>query len=110
MVPRASETVEQGFAGIRELCELTGITNIKELQDVFGPPDMNRIWRNVTLDRVLEARRPAGYLISGRAVNWASIGIAVLAMFRPGDLVLLALFFACMAQIGGWVISTRLPK
>lgn len=102
--------IENGYASVRELCELTGITNVKQLQDIFGPPDLNRVWRNLTLEQVLKERRPAGLLISGRAVNWGSILIAILALFRPNELVLLALFLACFAQIGGWALSVKLPK
>lgn len=102
--------IEQGFAGVRELCELTGITNVKDLQDIFGPPDLNRVWRNLTLERVMAERRPAGHLISGRVVNWVSIFMAVFALVRPNELVLLGLFLACFAQIGGWALSVKLPK
>lgn len=102
--------VDEGRAGIRDLCELTGISNPKELQDVFGPPDMHRIWRHVTWYQVVEARRPAGHLISGQYVNWLAIGLAVAALFYTNELTLLFVFFAGMAKTGGIILARRLPR
>ena len=39
------QAVVMAEAGARDLCELTGILNPKELQDIFGPPNLNRIWQ-----------------------------------------------------------------
>lgn len=102
--------VDEGRASIKDICELTGILEVGDLQDIFGPPDMNRVWRNLTMERVLAHRRPAGHLMTGRAANWASVGIALLALFFPNELTLLALFFAVLAQCAGWMLSYRLPR
>ncbi|MEO1476476.1 MAG: hypothetical protein AAFS13_08845 [Pseudomonadota bacterium] len=104
------DVVRNGEANIQALCELTGILDPKELQDVFGPPDMGRVWRRVTLNHVMEARRPLGHLISGQAVDLASIAVALLSFFSDHVLIGLGLALAVSAQTIGWVLATRLPK
>lgn len=104
------EQVELGEAGVQDLCELTGILDPKELQDVFGPPDMGRIWRTVRLGEVYAARRPLGHLISGQAVDWLCIGAALASFAADHLLVGTALAMAVSAQAVGWVLSARLPK
>ena len=102
--------VELRAATVQDLCELTGITDPRELQDVFGPPDMGRVWRMVTLDDVMAARRPLGRLISDPVIDWACIAAALLSFFSDFVLVELALVAAALAQAGGWIAATRLPR
>ena len=104
------ETVRNGQATPQALCELTGILDPRELQYVFGPPDMGRVWRNVTLEQVIAARRPLGHLISGQAVDLASIAVALLSFFVDHIFIGLGLALAVSTQLAGWVLATRLPK
>ncbi|MEM9667954.1 MAG: hypothetical protein AAF950_03440 [Pseudomonadota bacterium] len=104
------ESVRNGEAGAQALCELTGILDPKELQDVFGPPDMGRIWRRVTLRDVMVARQPLGHIISGQGVDIASISVAVISFFSDHILIGLGLALAVSIQTAGWVLSARLPK
>lgn len=104
------QAVVLAAAQVRDLCELTGITNPNELQDVFGPPNLNRVWQNLTLERVLAERRPLGVLISGRGLDWACIGAGVLAFFTSFALVEIALLAAFVLQAASWVLAARLPR
>ena len=71
---------------------------------------MGRVWRHVSLADVKAARRPLGRLISDPVVDWTCIGVAVLSFFTDIFLVELALIIAVIAQIGGWVAASRLPR
>lgn len=102
--------IAMGIAQVQDLCELTGITDPRILQDVFGPPDMGRVWRTVTLADVTRARRPLGHLISDPVVDWACIAVAVASFFSDFWLVELALIFALMAQVASWIAAARLPR
>ncbi|WP_300377406.1 hypothetical protein [Henriciella sp.] len=104
------QLVDIGHVDARVLCNLTGITDPRELQDVFGPPDMKRVWHGLNLPIIENERRPAGYLISDDRVDWISIGVAILALFWRHPLADLLLIVAATAQVAGWVIATRLPK
>lgn len=97
-------------AGPRDLCELTGILNPMELQDIFGPPNLNKIWQNLTLERVLAERRPIGHVISGQAVDWASMIIGLLSFFSGFFLIEIGLLIALGVQAAGWVYATKLPQ
>ena len=102
--------VEEQRATARDLCELTGITDPTTLQDVFGPPDMGRVWRRVTSADIDRVRRPLGHIISGNWVNTLSVAIAGLAVIYPRPLTILALLLATGLQLAGWTIAARLPK
>lgn len=104
------DAVALAQARVQDLCELTGITDPRQLQDVFGPPDMGRVWRHVTMDDIARARRPLGHLISDDRVDWACIGVAALSFFLGGDLMSLLLLGALGAQLAGWVLVMRLPR
>jgi len=104
------QAVIMAEAGPRDLCELTGILNPKELQDIFGPPNLNRIWQNLTLERVMQERRPLGHVISGQAVDWACMGVAFLAFFSSFVLVEIGLLIALGVQLTGWIYAAKLPK
>lgn len=104
------QAVEFGAVDARVLCNLTGITDPRDLQDVFGPPDMQRVWHGLTLQDIEAARHPAGYLISDDRVDWLSIGIAGLALFWRHPVADLLLALAALAQVSGWIIATRLPR
>ena len=102
--------VSAGFAGVRELAELSGITDPRELQDTFGPPGMERIWRHVTLDTIRAHRRLPGLLMSDRRLHWACIGAGLIAFVWPHWSVQLGVVCALLAQIGGWMAALQLPK
>ena len=104
------QAVIMAEAGPRDLCELTGILNPKELQDIFGPPNLNRIWQNLTLERVMAERRPLGHVISGRVVDWASAGVAIVSFFSGFFLIEIGLLVALGVQVTGWVYAAKLPK
>ena len=104
------QVVELGHVEARILCNLTGITDPRELQDVFGPPAMNRVWHGLTLADIERERRPAGYLVSDDRVDWISIGVAFLALFWRHPVADLLLIVAAVSQIAGWVIASKLPK
>lgn len=97
-------------AKVQDLCELTGIMDPRELQDVFGPPSLGRTWQNLTLAQVLAQRRPAGYIISSQWVDGGAALVAVLSFFIGHPLFSLALVLAFSLQIAGWVLVVRLPK
>lgn len=102
--------VAAGQARARDLCELTGITDPRVLQDVFGPPDMGRVWRHVRLVDIERARRPLGYLISHDGVDWACIAVAAASFFLAHRLMDVALLLALVAQVTGWLAASRLPR
>ncbi|KJS24406.1 MAG: hypothetical protein VR75_15480 [Hyphomonadaceae bacterium BRH_c29] len=99
-----------GEAQIGDLAEMTGIRDPKRLQEVFGPPDMGRVWRSVTLLEVRRARTPEGWLMSSDVVDYACMAAAVIAMFVSHKFVPALLLLALGIQIAGWVVSTRLPR
>ncbi|WP_300391607.1 hypothetical protein [Henriciella sp.] len=104
------QLVDLGHVDARVLCNLTGITDPRELQDVFGPPTMNRVWHGLTLAYIERERRPAGYLVSDDRIDWISIGVAFLAFFWRHPVADLLLIVAAVSQVSGWVIAARLPK
>ena len=104
------QAVVMAEAGPRDLCELTGILNPKELQDIFGPPNLNRIWQNLTLERVMAERRPLGHVISGQAVDWACVAAGLLAFFSSFFLIEIGLLIAFGVQVTGWIYAAKLPK
>jgi hypothetical protein len=102
--------VELGQATTLDLCELTGITDPTQLQDVFGPPDMGRVWRSVTLQDILRERRPLGHLISNDAIDWAGIAVATVSFFWRPPLIELLLIVCVALQVASWVAASRLPR
>ncbi len=104
------QRVDAGMTGVRELAELSGITDARDLQDVFGPPGMDRNWNHVTLAKIESKKRLQGYLMSDARIHWASMGVAILAFFLGHWSIQLALILAVLAQIGGWMAATQLPK
>jgi len=99
-----------GEAQAADLAEMTGIRDPKRLLEVFGPPDMGRVWRHVTLLDVRRARTPEGWLISSDLVDYGCIAVAALTPFVSGPLMQGLLLAALAIQVAGWVVSTRLPK
>ncbi len=102
--------VEESRASVQDLAELTGIMDAKRLQEVFGPPDLNRIWRGLTWRDVVAARQPAGHLMSDNRVDWASIAAAGATFLSHHSLAVLALWIAVGVQAAGWIAATRLPR
>lgn len=99
-----------GEARLSDLAEMTGIRDPKRILAVFGPPDMGRVWRTVTLLDVRRARTPEGWLISSDLVDYACIGAAVLALVVSHKFMPALLLAALAIQAAGWIVSTRLPK
>ena len=109
-VMQLRQRVEIGHTGVRELAELSGVTDPRDLQDVFGPPGMNRVWSHVTLATIETKRRLPGYLMSDPRLHWFSI-VAGLAVFPFSHWILqLLLMIAALIQSGAWLSATRLPK
>ncbi|MEM7768341.1 MAG: hypothetical protein AAF253_12765 [Pseudomonadota bacterium] len=104
------QAVEAGMARMTDLCELTGIFDPHQLQDVFGPPDMDQTWRHVRMVDIAAARRPLGHLISNDAVDGLTIAVAAASFFIRHPLVDVALVTALAAQVGGWLAASRLPR
>lgn len=102
--------VEWQMTGPRELAELSGITDPRDLQDAFGPPGMDRVWRHITLPQIDEKRMFAGYLMSDVRVQTASAGLAILAIILQSWVTQVFLIAAALAQVGAWLSATRLPK
>ncbi|MAB11291.1 MAG: hypothetical protein CMF06_11860 [Hyphomonas sp.] len=99
-----------GEAQVGDLAEMTGIRDPKRLQEVFGPPDMGRVWRSVTLLDVRRARTPEGWLMSSDLVDYGCMAAAALSMFVSHRLVPAILLLALGIQVAGWIVSTRLPR
>ncbi len=104
------QRVEFGHTGVRELAELSGVTDPQDLQDVFGPPGMNRIWANVTLATIEAKRRMPGALMSDPRLHWFSIAAGISAFVISHWIVQLLLIIAAIIQSGAWLSATRLPK
>jgi len=104
------QRVEVGHTGVRELAELSGVTDPQDLQDVFGPPGMNRVWAHVNLATIETKRRLAGYLMSEPRLHWFSIAAGLGAFIISHWIVQLLLLIAAIIQTGAWLSATRLPK
>ena len=104
------QRVEFGNTGVRELAELSGVTDPQDLQDVFGPPGMNRVWAHVNLATIETKRRLAGYLMSEPRLHWFSITAGIGAFIVSHWIVQLLLLIAAIIQSGAWLSATRLPK
>lgn len=99
-----------GQARVGDLAEMTGISDPKELLETFGPPDMNRVWRSVTLLDVRRARQPMGWLMSSDLVDYACLALVGVSIFFAHPLINGALLFALAIQVAGWIVATRLPR
>jgi len=99
-----------GQTSVRELAELSGVTDPRDLQDVFGPPSMNRIWGHVTLATIESKKRLPGYLMSDPRLHWFSIAAGLLAFIIGHWIAQLLLIIAAIIQSGAWLSATRLPK
>jgi hypothetical protein len=104
------QRVAAGLTGIRELAELSGITEPRDLQDVFGPPGLNRVWSHLTLIAIARKRRMAGYFMTDHRLHWACLGVAPVAILIPHWITELFLIMAALIQAGAWLSASRLPK
>jgi len=104
------QRVEIGYTGVRELAELSGVTDPQDIQDIFGPPGMNRVWANVTLTTIETKRRLAGFLMSDPRLHWFSILAGLGAFIISHWAVQILLLIAVLIQSGAWLSATRLPK
>jgi hypothetical protein len=103
-------TIALGEAKLADLAEMTGILDPRQVIAVFGPPDMGRVWRTVTLFEVRRQRRPTGWLISSDLVDYACMAAAALAILLDHRLLQLALLLALAIQVAGWIAATRVPR
>ena len=103
------QRVEFGHTGVRELAELSGVTDPQDLQDVFGKPGMNRIWANVTLAAIETTRRLAGFLMSDPRLHWFSIASGLGAFIIGHWSVQIQLMIAALIQSRARLSATRLP-
>jgi hypothetical protein len=99
-----------GEAQVGDLAEMTGIRDPKRILAVFGPPDMGRVWRSVTLLDVRRARTPEGWLMSSDLVDYACMVAAVLALAVSNRFMPVFLLCALGIQVAGWIVSARLPR
>lgn len=99
-----------GEARLSDLSEMTGILDPKQLLAVFGPPDMGRIWRSVTLLDIRRARAPLGWVMSSDLVDYGCILAAVLGVWLNYWLAPVLLLSALGIQLAGWIASMRIPK
>ena len=99
-----------GEARLADLAEMTGLRDPRRIQSVFGPPDMGRVWRSVTLLDVRRARTPMGWLMSSDLVDYACIAVAVLALIVSHKFMPALLLGALAIQTAGWIVSARLPR
>ena len=104
------QRVEFGHTGVRELAELSGVTDPQDIQDVFGPPGMNRVWANVTLATIEARRRLPGFLMSDPRLHWYSIAAGLGAFIISHWAAQILLLIAALIQSGAWLSATRLPK
>lgn len=104
------QRVSMGMTGVRELAELSGILDPRDLQDTFGPPDMNRVWTQVTLASIEHRRQLQGYLMSDSNLHRASIVIGAVAIGLDHWTTELLLLLAALAQVSAWVSALRLPR
>ena len=104
------QRVVAGQTSVRELSELSGITDARDLQDVFGPPGMNRIWSHVTLGTIETKRRLAGYLMTDHRLHWSCIAIGAIAFVIGHWIVQTLLIMGALAQAGAWISAFQLPK
>ena len=102
--------IAQGEARMQDLAEMTGLLDPKDVLAAFGPPDMGRIWRSVTLTDVRRARGPLGWLMSSDIVDYACMAAVAAALLFDHKLLPLLLLGALAVQVGGWIASTRVPK
>ncbi len=94
--------VLEGEARADDLAELTGLS-VGDLQDAFGPPDMDLVWRHITLADIKRARTKQGELFSGGILDAASLAGALLPFLVHHGLAQLGLVFAALIQAAAWL-------
>ncbi len=99
-----------GEARLQDLAEMTGLLDPKQILAVFGPPDMGRVWRGVTLFDVRRARGPLGWLMSSDIVDYLCMAATVTALVFDHRLMPLLLGAALCIQVAGWVVASRVPR
>lgn len=104
------QRVSLGMTGVRELAELSGILDPRDLQDAFGPPDMNRVWTQVTLASIEKRRQLQGILMSDSNLHRASIIVGAVAIGLDHWSTELLLLLAALAQASAWISALRLPR
>lgn len=104
------QRVDARMVGARELAELSGVTDVRDLQDIFGPPGMDRTWQHVSMATVEKKRRLAGYMMSEPKLHWACMAAGFLSFLSGFWFVQLLLIIAAFVQIGAWLSAFQLPK
>ena len=111
----AWKAVDEGYAGVDHVRDLTGIFEPRALQDVFGPPTMEGGIYKVERAQILSARRWTGWLMGDLKLDMACIVIGVIALiWTPYNalriLLHMLLLGAVIYQVGGWLAATGLMR
>ena len=106
----AWKAVDEGYAGVDHVRDLTGVFDPRALQDIFGPPTMEGIYR-VSRAEILGARRITGWMMGDFRLDLACMLIAlIMLIWTPysGLRVVLQTVFlgAVIYQVGGWLAAT----
>jgi hypothetical protein len=94
--------VLEGEARAEDLAELTGLA-ASDVQDAFGPPGLDQVWRHITLADIKRARTKQGQLFAGGLLDAASLAGALLPFLVPHGLAQLGLVFAALIQAAAWL-------
>lgn len=103
------QAVLEGRATAADLSELSGIFDPRVLQDVFGPPTLDGVFRT-DMARIKQVRRRLAYLISDDRLDMLTIAIAVLSFFIRAPLMELLLVATAVYQIAGFIALPRLRQ
>lgn len=103
------QAVLEGRATAADLSELSGIFDPRVLQDVFGPPTLDGIFRT-DMARIKQVRRRLAFLISDDRLDLLTIAIAVLSFFISAPLMELLLVATAVYQIAGFIVLPRLRQ
>lgn len=106
----AWKAVEEGYAGVDHVRDLTGVFDPRALQDIFGPPTMEGVYK-VTRPEILGARRLTGWLMGDIRLDVACIIIALITLvwtpYSSLRIVMQTIFLAAVIyQAGGWLAAT----
>jgi len=104
------QRVDARMIGVRELAELSGVTDTRDLQDIFGPPGMDRTWQHVSIATIEQKRRLAGYMMSDPRLHWACMAAGFIAFLSGFWMIQLLLIIAALIQTGAWISAFQLPK
>ena len=104
------KAIDEGYASAVHLFELTGIQK-KDLQDVFGPPTLEGIYRATRSD-IENSRKLLGWVMGDMRSDMISIMVAALVLaWHPfgwlGDILELVFLSVVIYQCVGWFMVAR---